>query len=110
MALTVAMSLSTMEGSASVEVSPSLSASLHATLHSTRRIISPERVLGSPETTTMPSRMASPPIYWRTDILSEGMRSGVSATPSARMTYAKTPWPLTSCGASDDSISAVRSR
>ena len=38
------------------------------------------------------------PICARTDILSEGMSSGVSATPSARMTYAKTPWPLTSCG------------
>ena len=38
------------------------------------------------------------------------MGSGVSATPSARMTHAKTPWPLASCGASDDSISAVRRR
>ena len=75
-----------MEGSARVEVSPRVSASLHATLRRTRRMILPERVLGKPETTTTPSGMARPPISLRTDILSDGMRSAVSSTPSARMT------------------------
>ena len=46
-AVTFSMSVSTMEGSARVDVSPRESVSWHAILRSTRRMIFPERVLGS---------------------------------------------------------------
>eukprot|EP00967_Tisochrysis_lutea_P049927 scaffold61302_cov33-Tisochrysis_lutea.AAC.2 len=98
MAPTLCVRTSTIDGSASVDTSPSWSHSRHAILRKIRRMILPDRVLGSPGVTTMQSGIAMPPMPVRTACLSEGMRSAESAAPSWRTTYAKMPWPFTSCG------------
>eukprot|EP00962_Isochrysis_galbana_P045024 scaffold17620_cov155-Isochrysis_galbana.AAC.5 len=115
--------MSTMDGSANVEMSPSWSHSRHAILRKMRRMILPERVFGRPGVMTMQSGVAIPPMPVRTACLREGMSSAESAVPSRRITYANMPWPLRSCGmpttaastqagcaTSADSISAVPRR
>merc|ERR1712060_945301 len=96
LALTLSMSTCTIDGSARVDVSPSCSASKVAILRSTRRMILPERVLGRPGVTMIASGIASPPISARTVARREATSSALSAKPSLRITYAKTPCPLMS--------------
>ncbi len=94
--VTFSINVSTIEGSANVDVSPKLSVSPDTILRKMRRIIFPLRVIGKDGEMTMTSGAQKAPTSLRTATLSSVMSSGLSSKPFFSIQNAQIACPLRS--------------
>ena len=96
---TLLISVSTIEGSARVDVSPSWSLSPQTIFRKIRRMILPDLVMGRLCVQQMMSGVAKLPMEVRTAVFNSFKSSGVSSWFCTSIQKHAIDWPLISCGA-----------